>query len=108
MPPAEDPNKNPPPPKIPSYRVPPKDPHATLDPEDELAAAKRHLMDAARLVDPLKGMRARPFLSVGIAAGIGAILGSSNGKVSGAVSGTVKGGFGGVAKLLAVTAKHFT
>jgi hypothetical protein len=55
----------------------------SVDPFDELGAAKRKLIAAAGDIDPLRGMREKPLVMVGTAALIGAVLGSSRGTIGG-------------------------
>ena len=44
-----------------------------------LTLAKVRLIEAARLIDPLKPIREHPFVTVGVAGGAGAVLGSTGG-----------------------------
>jgi hypothetical protein len=57
----------------------------SVDPSDQLSAAKRKLIVAAGDIDPLRGLREKPLVMVGTAALMGAVLGSSRGTISGSV-----------------------
>lgn len=75
----------------------------SVDPFDELGAAKRKLIVAAGDIDPWRGLREKPLVMVGTAALMGAVLGSSRGTIGGAVK-LVGGGF----KFLAPMATVFS